>query len=550
MTGVWIAALALAIGALALQGAWRSRRDLVRWLGIDPRSRRRSARAFGLALAASLLGWGLVHVLDRPPDLGGAGADMVIAVDVSQSMNVADTAPSRLRRAVRLAERVVGEARAVRIGLVLFAGDAFMALPLTQDRDAVLTYLGALDTELITRRGTNLAGAIDVAAGVFDPRSDRPRRILLLSDGENGERGLEAALGRAQSAGVQIVPVGFGTVPGGEVIARGGQPVLGPAGGAVASVRDDTTLRRIATATDGYYYRELEDEPRASRLLPTPSPTGSPEPRPRDGIFTSAILFAALLLAAELALSIRLFASRGRRRLFPWRGSAPLLRQGTRGLVLLLGSTLLVGMASFSLRDQADQLLAQNKAREALSIYRKIERIAGRSAASRLRVGNALFRLEQKDGAVAAYLSVLRKYSTDDTDARFVAAYNMGTVLIAQKRYAEASDALWTALLERPDDLQAKFNYEWAREHTPPDPEIPPSSSPEVSEDGEEQESDPSPDEAEKETEQERPGNDLLEAEAERWLRTIEEAPDEPLRRQIADQLESKPSTSGARQSW
>ena len=175
----WIGAAFTAVLVLALFGGWRGHRELRRWLGADPNGARRSLRIALLVLATGLVGLALDRSLREAPQLTGAGADVVLAIDVSRSMDTRDVPPSRLRRAIRLAERTVQVADGIRIGLVVFAGDAFPVLPLTQDWDAILTYLQSFDSDLISLPGTDVARALVTAGGVFDPRSSRPRTVLL-----------------------------------------------------------------------------------------------------------------------------------------------------------------------------------------------------------------------------------------------------------------------------------------------------------------------------------------------------------------------------------
>ena len=180
----------LLLGALfalvvVVRGLRRSHRELRAWLGRDRLLARRNLRALALVAACALLVAAFQRAVSEPPQLAGDGVDVVLLLDVSRSMSTSDVAPSRLRRAVRTAERLVLETDSARLGLVLFAGDAFAALPLTQDRDAVLTYLRAADTEMISQRGSDLSRGLTAALRVFDPRSDRPRRIVLLSDGDS-----------------------------------------------------------------------------------------------------------------------------------------------------------------------------------------------------------------------------------------------------------------------------------------------------------------------------------------------------------------------------
>ena len=208
---LWLALVLAGIATLSGTSAWRSHRELRAWLGRDELAARRSLRVLLFVSASLLIAFAWMRLAQTPARFTGAGSDVVLLIDVSRSMDTRDTPPSRLRRATRVAERLVQHVSGTRIALVLFAGDAFAAVPLTHDRDALETYLHTLDSELISRPGSDLARALRVAADVFDPRSDRSRALVLLSDGEHAGGDLDAALSYVRRLGVRVVTVGFGT---------------------------------------------------------------------------------------------------------------------------------------------------------------------------------------------------------------------------------------------------------------------------------------------------------------------------------------------------
>jgi Ca-activated chloride channel family protein len=180
------------------------------------------------------------------------GTDVLLVVDTSKSMNADDVRPTRLERtklAVRdLVERFPGD----RIGLVAFAGDAFVESPMTLDHDALLETLSAFDTAIIARGGTDIGRAIDVSASALKADSGNQKVMVLLTDGEDLEnQGLDAAK-RAGEAGITIETVGVGT-PAGELVpatndATNGKPAM------VGLVRDENgapVRSRIPSAARG-----------------------------------------------------------------------------------------------------------------------------------------------------------------------------------------------------------------------------------------------------------------------------------------------------------
>ena len=537
---VWLAVLAVA--ALAGQACLRGHRELRAGLGRDPAPFARIARALALALAALLVARALGLARATPERLSDDFADVVIVVDTSTSMDVTDVAPSRLRRALRTAERAAEEAQGVRLALVVFAGEAFIALPLTQDRDAVLTYLRALDSDTISVRGSELARGLEAAARAFDPRSSRPRTVLLLTDGEHFGPAPDAQIAALASLGAHVVAVGYGTEEGGAVP---GQLALAEAvrrGEATLSRRGDAVLRRIASETGGAYFREIEERPTTADLLPPPRPSAAPAPKPTTDPLLPWLLAATLALLAELWFSgprgVRIPRLRGRRR---------------RLAVATLAGIALAGTAfgpTSSWLEQGDAALEAGHPDEALALYREAERARGSDSPTQIRIGNALFRLERIEQAASAYLEALRALGPDDREARFAASFNLGNTLVAQKHYEEARDAYWSALLAVPESSEAKFNYEWAVERIleiPPVPETEPNQNSQRDSDAPQ----PSPaGDAPGRGEPQPASGGLDEHEAQAWLDTLEEPVGDALRRQVTNEFDGKPRARPGGKTW
>ena len=212
---------------------------------LAPLVRQRRLRAALLVGAVAGLGAALAG-----PRIGTAlrearqeSLDLLIALDVSDSMRVDDVAPSRLERAKLEVERIVEARRGDRVGLVVFAGEAFLQCPLTTDRGALRLFLDAADPDQIAVQGTDFARALAVAnqafnAGAEGGAAERPRALLVVSDGEDHEGGLADDADRLRETGVTLLALGVGTEAGGEVpdVRRGrvtgvrrdrsGQPVV------------------------------------------------------------------------------------------------------------------------------------------------------------------------------------------------------------------------------------------------------------------------------------------------------------------------------------
>jgi len=188
------------------------------------------------------------------------GVDIVVAVDVSRSMLVEDGGGglTRLERARREVQDLLDHLGGDRIGLVAFAGTAFVECPLTLDHGAARLFLSALETELIPTQGTDLAAAIRTSLGAFDEGAGQPSRaILLITDGEDHSGEALTAAEEAAAAGVRIFTMGIGAPEGAPIPAPGGGFRRDRRGEIILSRLDETTLRRVALATGGQHVRSV-----------------------------------------------------------------------------------------------------------------------------------------------------------------------------------------------------------------------------------------------------------------------------------------------------
>jgi Ca-activated chloride channel homolog len=231
---------------------------LVPALAPDRDERRQRWRA-GMLLAAV----GLLAVAVAGPKWGfqweevrREGVDIVVALDTSRSMLAEDVKPNRLERAKLAVEDLVKQLRGDRIGLVAFAGAAFVQCPLTLDYDAFAESLRAVDVGIIPKGGTALGEAITSGIEAFEGHQGKNEAFILITDGEDHEGRIDDAAKQANEKGIKIYTVGIGT-PDGELIpltVNGQQTFLKDRKGQVVKSRlDDEALKTIATTTGGAY---------------------------------------------------------------------------------------------------------------------------------------------------------------------------------------------------------------------------------------------------------------------------------------------------------
>ncbi len=224
--------------------------------GISPL--RRKIRFAFLIFAAALLiismagprfGYDLEEVEQR-------GLDIVVAVDTSKSMLATDIPPNRLTRAKLAALELMQVAKADRLGLVAFAGDAFLECPLTIDNTAFQQSLQALDVNSIPQGGTAIAAAIETALKTFKEKNHH-KALVLFTDGEDNDEGALAAAQTAAEAGLKIFTIGIGSAEGTLVQVgdeKGNSDYIRDEKGQVVKTKlNEALLQQIATTADGFY---------------------------------------------------------------------------------------------------------------------------------------------------------------------------------------------------------------------------------------------------------------------------------------------------------
>ncbi|MBU2489805.1 MAG: VWA domain-containing protein [Proteobacteria bacterium] len=204
---------------------------------------------------------------ERYQEVSQKGVDVLLCVDVSRSMLVTDVKPSRLERARREVADLVAVTSGDRLGLVAFAGGAFLQCPLTLDYGALGMFVGQLSSDLIPTPGTDLGAAIRTATEAFDPESATDRVIILLTDGEDNEGQGLAAAQKAAEQDIKIFVFGIGDPSGGPVPSlQGGGFEKDAEGRMVLSKLDESGLAAMARATGGEYVRSVDGDLDLDRL--------------------------------------------------------------------------------------------------------------------------------------------------------------------------------------------------------------------------------------------------------------------------------------------
>ena len=181
------------------------------------------------------------------------GIEVIIALDISNSMKAEDVAPSRLDKSKMLIENLVDNFTNDKIGLIVFAGDAFVQLPITSDYVSAKMFLQNITPELIAAQGTNLAEAIDLSSHSFTKQEKVGRAIIVITDGEDHEGGVEKAAKAAKKNGIRIFVLGVGSAKGAPIPDGNGGYMKGKTGQEVMSALNEDMCKQIAAAGGGAY---------------------------------------------------------------------------------------------------------------------------------------------------------------------------------------------------------------------------------------------------------------------------------------------------------
>jgi Ca-activated chloride channel family protein len=276
---LWLLLLPVALAAFSSTLAKRDRNRLAALvdfrlldrLTASVSRRRRTAKHLLLLIALTLGILGLARPTwgERVTSIQTSGRDVLLAIDVSRSMLANDIAPSRLLRAKMAAEDLISLLPGDRVGLLAFAGSAFLQAPITSDHSAVKTCIQELDTEIIPLGGTNVTAAVQEAKRAFKQAEGSLHALVIISDGEDLENDVIQTL-KKDGEGIRIFTLGIGT-PEGTILSvpspNGGvEYVRGPDGQIVKSALDEAKMKAIAEATGGFYQRLRSGPPEMRRV--------------------------------------------------------------------------------------------------------------------------------------------------------------------------------------------------------------------------------------------------------------------------------------------
>lgn len=232
--------------------------------------KRRIWKIFLIFISFSLI----IIALARPQfgsklvDVSTKGIEIVVSIDVSNSMLSQDIKPNRLDNAKKIVERIINKSTNNKLGLVVFAGDAFIQMPLTDDVRATKMYLQNINPTSVPTQGTAIAAALELSSKCFSSNKELQKVIILITDGENHEDNPIETAQLLKEKNIKIFTVGIGNPKGSPISLSGNKGFLkDKQGNVVMSALDENTLIQISNATNGVYVRVINALSASDQLI-------------------------------------------------------------------------------------------------------------------------------------------------------------------------------------------------------------------------------------------------------------------------------------------
>ncbi len=444
--------------------------ELVRQL-IPDVSRFRPLVKFCLLLGALAL---LIVMLARP-QMGTkishekrTGIETIICMDISNSMLAEDVAPSRLDRSKMLVENLVDKFTNDKIGLIVFAGDAFVQLPITSDYVSAKMFLSSITPAMIATQGTDIAAAISMASHSFTQQQGVGKAIIVITDGEDHEGGAVEAAKDAKDKGMNTYVLGVGSPNGAPIPTGNGDYLKDNTGQTVMTGLNEEMCRQLADAGGGAYIHVENNSSAQDQLDNALDKLAKKEISSTiysdfDEQFQAVGIIVLLLLILEICIleiknpllkRVSLFSRNGERNV-----SARFLMLAT---MLLLPSIFTLQQASAqtdrNLVRQGNKQFRKGNAADAEVSYRKAVEKNQRNAQANYNLGNALM-VQRKDSLAITQLEAAAKLETNPL-RRAQAYHNMGVICQQHQMFSEAIEAYKEALRNNPTDDQTRYNLE------------------------------------------------------------------------------------------
>ena len=408
-----------------------------------------AAAAFGLANLRSPQG---------SEKVSRNGIDVMIALDVSKSMLAQDIKPSRLDRAKQVLGKLMDRLTNDRIGIVVFAGKAYLQMPLTGDHGAAKMFLSSATPDVVPTQGTVISDALKMCYTSFNAQEKKYKAVILISDGEDHDEEAAALSAKMAAEGVIINTVGIGSADGATIIEPGTNEIKKDKdGNVVISKLNEAELKTIAEKGNGIYQLYDNTEAVASNLE---AQLNSMDQRTvtEDSLVNYKSFFQYFLLLSLLLLVMDVFVSERKKPAAPVKKAV--LKTSSLLLLLLFFWQPASAQSEKAIIKKGNDAYGKGEYEKAAAEYKKVTDKNPANATANYNLGNALYKNKKADEAVTAYENAAGN-TTDKTD-RSKAYYNKGVVLQNNNKLPECIEAYKNALKLNPQDDDARQNLQKA----------------------------------------------------------------------------------------
>lgn len=401
------------------------------------------------------------------------GIEVMFALDVSNSMLAEDVAPNRLERAKQMLSKLIDKMEDDKVGLIVFAGDAFVQLPITADYVSAKMFLQTIQPDLIKTQGTAIGAAINTCVRSFGGESEASRVIILITDGENHEDDAKTAAEEAKKKGIKVMVVGIGKPEGTPIPVAGTNNFMKDRqGNVVVSRLNEDMCKQIAAAGDGLYVR-CDNTNTAMRALQKEIDTLA-KADIETKVFTdyneqyqSFVLLALLILIIDFFIFNRKNKRLSKINIFEDNKmkttSSNLKTTIVIILLALLSPDLMAQKESSDIRKGNRQYDKENYTDAEIDYRRGLEK-NDKSFEAHFNLADALFKQEKYPEAIEEYkaaenyISKGDKAKKKDKKRHADIDHNIGNAQFAQQQYAEAVESYKRSLRNNPQDNDTRYN--------------------------------------------------------------------------------------------
>ena len=393
------------------------------------------------------------------------GIEAIVALDISNSMLAEDVAPNRLDRAKQMLSKLMDNMVNDKVGLVVFAGDAFVQLPITCDYVSAKMFLNSIKPDLIKTQGTAIGQALSTSIRCFGEQSDASRAIILITDGENHEDDAVAVAKRAKEEGIHVLVVGIGKPEGSPIPLPGTNNYRKDRqGNVVVSRLNEDMCREIAQAGGGIYVRCDNTNTATKAIQKELDKLGTQEIETQ--VFTDYNeQFQSFALIALLLLIIDFFIfNRKNKMITKW----DIFGDSKRHFLTIL--LVAVSLGAFAQREAGDvrrgnKDYRQQNYTEAEVDYRRGLEVNKNSYEAHYNLGDALFKQDKYADAQMEFETAAKMLDKKSDKERYAKAmHNIGNCNFAQQQYDKAVAAYQESLRANPKDNDTRYNLVKAME--------------------------------------------------------------------------------------